>query len=51
MSPIIGQYCGTTIPKQIPSQSNKIYLQFNSDLSKNEKGFKIKWSSTATGYF
>lgn len=49
MSPEIGKYCGDKIPKQIPSQSNKIYLQFSSDFSKNRKGFYIKWSATASG--
>ncbi|XP_023016013.2 cubilin [Leptinotarsa decemlineata] len=48
-SPLIGKYCGTEIPKQIPSHANKLYLFFKSDLSRTGKGFRITWSSAATG--
>ncbi|CAG9816798.1 unnamed protein product [Phaedon cochleariae] len=48
-SPLIGKFCGKTIPKQIPSHANKLYLFFKSDLSRTAHGFKITWSSTATG--
>ncbi|XP_050497170.1 cubilin-like [Diabrotica virgifera virgifera] len=48
-SPLIGKFCGTTIPKQIVSHANKLYLFFKSDLSRVGHGFRISWSSTATG--
>lgn len=48
-SPLIGRYCGSSIPKIIPSHSNQLYLEFNSDATKTGHGFKIKWMSTATG--
>ncbi|KAG5881771.1 hypothetical protein JTB14_021141 [Gonioctena quinquepunctata] len=48
-SPLIGKYCGTDIPKQIASHADKLFLFFKSDLSRNEKGFRITWSSAATG--
>ncbi|XP_056646391.1 cubilin [Diorhabda sublineata] len=48
-SPLIGKFCGSTIPKQIASHANKLYLFFKSDLSRTGHGFRITWSSTATG--
>ncbi|CAG9855166.1 unnamed protein product [Phyllotreta striolata] len=48
-SPLIGKYCGKTIPKIITSHTNKIYLLFKSDLSRSGTGFRITWSSAATG--
>ncbi|KAF7287446.1 hypothetical protein GWI33_001415 [Rhynchophorus ferrugineus] len=48
-SPIIGTYCGKSIPQFISSHTNKIYLKFRSDLSTSAPGFEIKWSATATG--
>ncbi|CAH0562353.1 unnamed protein product [Brassicogethes aeneus] len=48
-SPIIGRYCGHNIPKTISSHSNQLYIEFNSDTTKTGHGFKIIWSSTATG--
>ncbi|XP_018577861.1 cubilin-like [Anoplophora glabripennis] len=48
-SPLLGKYCGTKIPKQIPSHTNKLYLHFTSDPNRGGRGFKIIWSSTATG--
>lgn len=48
-SPLIGKYCGNTIPKEIPSHTNYLYLFFKSDISHEESGFKIDWDSAATG--
>lgn len=48
-SPLIGIFCGTTIPKQIPSHTNNLYLKFHSDVALNRKGFKIFWDGTSTG--
>ncbi|XP_068906568.1 cubilin-like isoform X2 [Tenebrio molitor] len=49
VSPLLGRYCGNTIPKMIPSHANKVYIRFRSDMTRAEKGFKISWSATATG--
>jgi cubilin len=49
VSPLLGKYCGTTIPKMIPSHANKVYIRFRSDPSRAAKGFKISWFATATG--
>ncbi|KAK5640278.1 hypothetical protein RI129_011089 [Pyrocoelia pectoralis] len=48
-SPLIGRYCGTDIPKQIPSHANLIHLNFHSDVADSRSGFQIMWESTATG--
>ncbi|XP_066255144.1 cubilin [Euwallacea similis] len=48
-SPLIGTYCGTKIPKTIPSHANKLYLKFNSDMSRTAAGFMIEWTSATTG--
>ncbi|XP_060536860.1 cubilin [Cylas formicarius] len=48
-SPLIGRYCGTTIPKAIPSHANKLFVKFSSDMSQTGHGFKMTWSSASTG--
>ena len=48
-SPLIGQFCGDTMPDTIKSFSNQLYLKFYSDSSRNGKGFEIEWDGTATG--
>ncbi|KAF5295928.1 hypothetical protein FQR65_LT10359 [Abscondita terminalis] len=48
-SPLIGKYCGTEIPKEIPSHANQLHLTFHTDPSHEDKGFKIIWESTSTG--
>lgn len=48
-SPLVGKYCGETIPKLIPSHANQIFLKFNSDLSRSSTGFMIEWDSATTG--
>jgi cubilin len=49
MAPLIGRYCGTTIPRNIPSLSNQLFLRFVSDTSGRQRGFRIAWDGTATG--
>ncbi|XP_017783006.1 PREDICTED: cubilin-like [Nicrophorus vespilloides] len=48
-APLIGTYCGTNIPKIIPSHANQMYMRFKSDTTKKGPGFLIAWSSTSTG--
>ncbi|XP_058456836.1 cubilin homolog [Malaya genurostris] len=48
-SPLIGKYCGTDDFDGIISFSNKLYLKFYSDSSRNYAGFEIEWDGTATG--
>ncbi|XP_050313173.1 cubilin-like isoform X2 [Anthonomus grandis grandis] len=48
-SPLVGKYCGTTVPKTISSHTDKLYLKFHSDNSKVAPGFKIEWMTGSTG--
>ncbi|KAL0113327.1 hypothetical protein PUN28_012468 [Cardiocondyla obscurior] len=48
-SPLIGKYCGTNIPTEIPSQSHQMYIKFVSDFSRSMQGFEIRWDSTVAG--
>ncbi|XP_067869413.1 cubilin isoform X2 [Heterodontus francisci] len=44
-SPIIGQYCGTTLPETIKSGSNKLFIIFSSSHSVQHGGFYATWMS------
>lgn len=48
-SPLIGKYCGSFNSKRIKSMANSLYLHFHSDFYLTGSGFKIEWTSTATG--
>lgn len=48
-SPLVGKFCGTNIPKLIPSHTNQISLYFKSDGTKSKSGFRIVWDSASTG--
>jgi len=48
-APLIGRYCGTKIPAEIPSQTNQMYIKFVSDFSRSMEGFHIEWDSTTMG--
>ena len=41
----IGKYGGETIPNDITSSGNQLYLHFESDSSGNYKGFAASFSS------
>ncbi|XP_029722333.2 cubilin homolog isoform X1 [Aedes albopictus] len=48
-APLIGKFCGTDDFNGTISFSNKIYLKFYSDASRNYGGFYIEWDGTSTG--
>ncbi|XP_075232242.1 cubilin [Lycorma delicatula] len=48
-SPLIGKFCDSKIPKNITSFSNQLLLKFTSDVTGDDKGFKITWDGTITG--
>ncbi|ENN74285.1 hypothetical protein YQE_09257, partial [Dendroctonus ponderosae] len=48
-APLIGRYCGETFPEEIPSHTNKLFLKFESDMSKTSRGFELEWTSASTG--
>lgn len=48
-SPLVAVLCGNEYTKTFRSFSNQMYLQFSADSSRNDDGFEIEWTSTATG--
>ncbi|KAF7649375.1 hypothetical protein LDENG_00142420, partial [Lucifuga dentata] len=48
-SPLIGQFCGTTLPNPIFPQSNLLYLRFKTDFSVAREGFEATWTSSPQG--
>ncbi|XP_032366699.1 cubilin [Etheostoma spectabile] len=48
-SPLIGRFCGSTLPSPIFPQSNQLYLYFKSDFSSARDGFEATWTSSPHG--
>lgn len=48
-SPLLGKYCGPNPPPRIISHSNKLWLQFKSDLFGSGSGFSAYWDGSLTG--
>ncbi|CAG2112441.1 unnamed protein product, partial [Medioppia subpectinata] len=48
-SPLIGSFCGKTIPQTITSHGHVLYLRFKSDRTMSAKGFEITYDSGTTG--
>ena len=45
-SPMMGEYCGDSIPPSHVSSSNEILIQFQSDGSITYNGFKMEYNPT-----
>ncbi|XP_034481448.1 cubilin homolog [Drosophila innubila] len=48
-APLIGRYCGYSIPPRIPSFGNALYVHFHSDHVIEEQGFYLNWQMAASG--
>ncbi|XP_078355557.1 uncharacterized protein LOC144640229, partial [Oculina patagonica] len=48
-SPLIGKYCGKTLPEPVNASAQSLYIMFHSDELDTFKGFKAEWSSTYNG--
>ncbi|XP_050328157.1 cubilin homolog [Bactrocera neohumeralis] len=48
-SPLINKYCGTLIPRQIPSFTHQMRIHFHSDNFINARGFQIHWAVYSNG--
>uniref|UniRef100_A0A3Q4HHJ3 Cubilin (intrinsic factor-cobalamin receptor) n=1 Tax=Neolamprologus brichardi TaxID=32507 RepID=A0A3Q4HHJ3_NEOBR len=48
-SPLIGKFCGSTLPSPVFPQSNQLYLRFKSDFSHSRDGFDATWTSSPHG--
>ena len=42
-SPMMGKYCGDSIPPNLVSSSNKILIHFHSDHADTEAGFQMEY--------
>jgi hypothetical protein len=43
-SPMMGKYCGTSIPPSQVSSSNEVLIHFRSDWSATKGGFKMEYN-------
>lgn len=43
-SPVVGKFCGTTLPAVYESTGNMVWIQFRSDPSASDEGFKLQWT-------
>ncbi|XP_020612514.1 uncharacterized protein LOC110050879 isoform X2 [Orbicella faveolata] len=45
-APLIGKYCGRTLPEPVYASAQSLYIMFHSDELDAFKGFKADWTST-----
>ncbi|NXY67496.1 CUBN protein, partial [Glareola pratincola] len=48
-SPLLGRFCGNTVPSPIFPQNHIVYLRFKSDFSGAHDGYEITWTSSPSG--
>ncbi|KAJ6666703.1 hypothetical protein lerEdw1_020427 [Lerista edwardsae] len=48
-SPVLGKYCGSSLPPITISHSNKLWIKFVSDVYITSTGFSAYWDGTSTG--
>lgn len=48
-SPLLGKYCGNTLPNPIFPKNHVIYLHFKSDHLLSHEGYEITWTSSSAG--
>uniref|UniRef100_A0A673JSX5 CUB domain-containing protein n=1 Tax=Sinocyclocheilus rhinocerous TaxID=307959 RepID=A0A673JSX5_9TELE len=48
-SPLLGKYCGSTLPNPVFPGSNQLFLYFKSDFTTARNGFEITWTSSPQG--
>ena len=48
--PMIGKYCGDTIPPTQISKGNELLIHFQTDVSGREKGFQIDYTTSSKFY-
>ena len=42
-TPLVGRYCGNTLPPDYVSSGNEIYIRFKTDHSVSGTGFRIRY--------
>ncbi|XP_034489715.1 cubilin homolog [Drosophila innubila] len=48
-SALLGRFCGTSIPRRIPSFTHNLYLHFHTDDVGSARGFRLNWRIFANG--
>ncbi|NP_445784.3 cubilin precursor [Rattus norvegicus] len=48
-SPVIGRYCGQSVPRPIQSGSNQLIVTFNTNNQGQTRGFYATWNTNALG--
>ncbi|XP_046880031.1 cubilin [Hypomesus transpacificus] len=48
-APLLGKFCGSTIPDPVFPRANQLYLRFKSDFSGTRDGFEATWTSSPQG--
>lgn len=48
-SPLIGRFCGTSIPTRMPSFSHELRLRLHTDSANTGRGFRLRWRMFASG--
>uniref|UniRef100_A0A8C9LFB5 Cubilin n=1 Tax=Pavo cristatus TaxID=9049 RepID=A0A8C9LFB5_PAVCR len=48
-SPLLGRFCGNTVPSPIFPQNHVVFLRFKSDISGVHDGYEITWTSSSSG--
>ncbi|CAL1576609.1 unnamed protein product [Knipowitschia caucasica] len=48
-APLLGKFCGSTLPSPVFPQSNQLYLRLKSDYSNALDGFEATWTSSPHG--
>ncbi|XP_056192710.1 cubilin [Falco biarmicus] len=48
-SPLLGRFCGNSVPSPIFPQNHVVYLRFKSDISGARDGYEITWTSSSNG--
>uniref|UniRef100_H2ZHT6 Metalloendopeptidase n=1 Tax=Ciona savignyi TaxID=51511 RepID=H2ZHT6_CIOSA len=48
-SPLIGRYCGTSLPPQITSTDSRIWMKFRSTSNYNGNGFRLRYEAVCGG--
>ena len=44
MAPLMGRYCGDTMPGPMTTTGNTMYVKFRSDVSVATSGFRATWN-------
>uniref|UniRef100_A0A4W4F6Q8 Cubilin n=1 Tax=Electrophorus electricus TaxID=8005 RepID=A0A4W4F6Q8_ELEEL len=48
-APLLGKYCGSSLPNPIFPRTNELFLHFQSDFITSRNGFEITWTSSLEG--